>query len=85
VFVDKVFRKIYGSVKDEVSEQFRKLHNKKLHQLYRSLSDVRKVKYRSVRWAGYVAKMGYTRNAYRILVGKRLVNSTCKTEEQLKG
>jgi hypothetical protein len=47
-----------------------KLHNEELHNLYSSLSIIRMIKSRRMRWAGHVARMGEKRNAYRILVGK---------------
>jgi hypothetical protein len=49
---------------------WRKLHNEELHNLYSSPNIIRMIKLRRVRWAGHVARMGETRNAYRILVGK---------------
>jgi hypothetical protein len=52
-----------------LSEEFRKLHNEELHDLYSSPSIIRIIKSRRTRWAGYVARMG-ERNTYRLLVGK---------------
>jgi hypothetical protein len=49
---------------------WRKLHNEELHNLYSSPSIIRIIKSRRMRLAGHVARMGETRNAYRILVGK---------------
>jgi hypothetical protein len=46
------------------------MHNEELHNLYSSPNIIRKIKSRRVRLAGHVARMGETRNAYRILVGK---------------
>jgi hypothetical protein len=48
----------------------KQLHNEKLHNLYSSPNIIRMIKSRRMRWAGHVARMGETRNAYRILVGK---------------
>jgi hypothetical protein len=48
---------------------WRKLHNEELHDLYSSPDIIRMIKSRRMRWAGHVARMGETRNAYRILVG----------------
>ncbi|PNF21716.1 hypothetical protein B7P43_G10362, partial [Cryptotermes secundus] len=48
----------------------RKLYNEELHNLYSSPSIIRMIKSRRTRWAGHIARMGETRNAYRILVGK---------------
>jgi hypothetical protein len=53
-----------------VTGEWRKLHNKELHNLYSSPSIIRIIKSRRMRWAGHVARMGEKRNAYRLLVGK---------------
>ena len=47
-----------------------KLHNAELHELYSSTNIIRNLKSRRLRWAGHVARMGQSRNAYRVLVGK---------------
>jgi hypothetical protein len=54
----------------EVTGDSRKLHNEELHNLYSSLNIIRMMKSKRVRWAGHAARMGETRNTYRILVGK---------------
>jgi hypothetical protein len=56
--------------RDEVIRDWRKLHNKKLHNLYLLPSTIRIIKSRRIRWTGHVASMGTKRNAYRLLVGK---------------
>jgi hypothetical protein len=66
----RVLRRIFGPKTNEVSGGWRKLHNKELHNLYSSSNIIRMMKSRRMRWAGHVARMGETRNAYRILVGK---------------
>jgi hypothetical protein len=48
----------------------RKLHNEELHNLYSSPNIIRMIKSRRMRWAGHVARLGETGNAYRVLVGK---------------
>jgi hypothetical protein len=53
-----------------VTGEWRKLHNKELHDLYSSSNIIRIIKSRRMRWAGHVARMGEKRNAYRLLVGK---------------
>jgi hypothetical protein len=53
-----------------VTGGWRKLHNEEFHNLYSSPDIIRMIKSRRMRWAGYVARMGAKRNAYRILVGK---------------
>jgi hypothetical protein len=47
-----------------------KLHNEELRDLYSSPSIIRITKWRRVRWAGHLARMGEKRNVYRLLVGK---------------
>jgi hypothetical protein len=49
---------------------WRKLHNEELHNLHSSPNIIRIIKPRRMRWAGHVARIGETWNAYRILVGK---------------
>jgi hypothetical protein len=56
--------------RDNVTGDWRKLHNEELHNLYSWPNIIRMVKSRRMRWTGNVARMGETRNAYRILVGK---------------
>jgi hypothetical protein len=41
-----------------------------LYALYSSPNIIRVIKSRKLRWAGYVARMGERRGAYRALVGK---------------
>ncbi|KAJ4446915.1 hypothetical protein ANN_13616 [Periplaneta americana] len=70
VFENKVVRKIFGAKRDEVTGEWRKLHNTELHALYSSPDIIRNIKSRRLRWAGHVARMGESRNAYRVLVGR---------------
>jgi hypothetical protein len=56
--------------KGGVTGGWRKLHNEELHNLYSSPSIIRIIKWRRMRWAGHVARMGEKRNVYRLLVGK---------------
>ncbi|KAJ4434341.1 hypothetical protein ANN_22900 [Periplaneta americana] len=70
VFENKVLRKILGAKRDEVTGEWRKLHNAELHALYTSPDIIRNIKSRRLRWAGYVVCMGESRNAYRVLVGR---------------
>jgi hypothetical protein len=71
VFENRVLRRMFGPKRDEVTGEWRKLHNKELHDLYSSPSLITIIKSRRMRWAGHVARMGDKRNAYRLLVGKR--------------
>ncbi|KAJ4436507.1 hypothetical protein ANN_16538 [Periplaneta americana] len=70
VFENKVLRKIFGAKRDEVTGEWRKLHNTELHALYSSPDVIRNIKSRCLRWTGHVARMGESRNAYRVLVGR---------------
>jgi hypothetical protein len=53
-----------------VTRELRKLHNEELRDLCSSLSIIRIIKSRRMRWAGHVARMGEKRNVYRLSVGK---------------
>jgi hypothetical protein len=57
VFENRVLRRILGPKKDEVTREWRKLHNEELHDLYSSPSKIRKINSRMKRWAGHVARM----------------------------
>jgi hypothetical protein len=70
VFENRVLGIIFGPKKDEVTKEWRKLHNEELHNLYSSHNIVRKIKSRRMRRVGHVAHMGEGRGVYRILVGK---------------
>ena len=70
MFENKVLRNIFGAKKDEIRREWRKLHNAELHALYPSPNIIRILKSRRLRWAGYVARMEQSRNAYRVLVRK---------------
>jgi hypothetical protein len=63
-----MLRRIFGPKRDEVTGEWRKLHNEQLHNLYSSPN--RMIKSRRMRLAGHVARTEDKRNAYRILVGK---------------
>jgi hypothetical protein len=67
VFEDRVLRRLLGPKRDEVTGEWRKLHNEELHDLYSSPSIIRIMKAR-MRWAEHVARMGENRNACRLLV-----------------
>jgi hypothetical protein len=69
VFENRVLR-IFGPKRDEVTGEWRKLHNAELHDLYSSPDIIRQIKSRRMRWAEHVARIGEGRNVYRVLVGK---------------
>ena len=70
VFENMVLRRIFGPRRDEVTGEWRRLHNEELSHLYSSPNIVRVMKSRRMRWAGHVARMGEERVVYRVLVGK---------------
>jgi hypothetical protein len=71
VFENRMLRRIFGPKRDEVTGEWRKLHNEELHEVYSSPSIIRIIKARKMRWAGHVARMGNKINMYRLLVGTR--------------
>ena len=70
VFENRVRRKTFGLERDEVTGEWRKLHNEELYDLQYSPKVIRVIKSRRMRRAGHVARMGERRGAYRVLVGK---------------
>jgi hypothetical protein len=72
VFENRVLRRIFGPKRDEVTGEWRKLHNEELRDLYSSPTIIIIIKSRRMRWAGHVARIGEKRNAYRLLVGRDL-------------
>jgi hypothetical protein len=63
VLENRVLRRIFGPKRDEVTGEWREFHNEELRDLYSSPSTIRIIKWRRMRWAGYVARMGEKRNA----------------------
>jgi len=70
VFENRVPRRIFGPKRDEVTGEWRKIHNEELNDLYCSPNITRVIKSRRMRWAGLVTRMRERRDAYRVLVGK---------------
>jgi hypothetical protein len=70
VFGNRVLRRIFEPKRDEVPGEWRKLHNKKLNDLYPSPSNFRVIKSRRMRQAGHVASMGDSTGGYKVLVRK---------------
>jgi hypothetical protein len=55
---NRVLTRIFGPKRDDVTRDWRKLHNEELHNLYSSSNIIRMIKSRRMRWAGYVARIG---------------------------
>ena len=64
---NRVLGRIFGPKRDEVTWEWRKLHNEKLNDLYCSPNIVRVIKLRRMRWAGHVARILERRGVYKIL------------------
>jgi hypothetical protein len=70
VFENRVLRGTFGPKRDEITGEWRRLHNEELNDLYCSPNTVRVIKSTRMRWAAHVARMGERRGVYRVLVGK---------------
>jgi hypothetical protein len=66
----RVLWRTYGPKRDEVTGEWRKLHNEEVHLLYSSPDLFRQIKSRRMRWVRHVARMGEDRRVYRVLAGK---------------
>jgi hypothetical protein len=66
VFESRVLRRMLGPKRDEVTGDWRRLHNKELHNLYSFPNIIRQIKSRRMKWAEHVAHMGQERNVYRV-------------------
>jgi hypothetical protein len=74
VFENRVLRRIFGPERDDVTGEWRKLHNEDLHDLYSSPSIIRVGKLRRMRWAGHVTR-----------IGRRGTSVCCWRESQREG
>jgi len=70
VFENGVLRRVFGPERDEVTGEWRKLHNEELSDRCSSPNTFRVIESRRMRCVGRVARMGERRGAYRVLVGK---------------
>jgi len=70
VFENRVLRRIFGPKMDEVTREWRKLHDEELNDLYSSPYIVQVIKSRRMRWVGHVVHMGERRGVYWVLVRK---------------
>ena len=66
----EVVRRIFVLRRNEVTGEWRRLHNEEPNDLYSSPNILRVIKSRRIRWAGHVARMGEEKGVYRVLVGK---------------
>ena len=70
MFENRVLGGIFGPTRDEVTGEYKKLHNQEPKDMYSSPNIVRVIKSRRMRWVGHVARRGERRCACRVLVGK---------------
>ena len=64
MFENRVLRRVFGPKRDEMTGEWRRLHNEELHDLYCAPNIVRVIKSRRMSLAGHVACMGEGRDAY---------------------
>jgi hypothetical protein len=79
VFENRVLRGIFGLKRDEVTGEWRRLHNEELYDLYSSPNIMRVIKSRRMRWAGHVARMGRREVHTGFLLGGLRKETTWKT------
>jgi len=89
VFENRVLRRVFGLKRDEVTGEWRKLHNEEVRDLYSLPNIVRVVKSRRMRWAWHVARMGEGTVVHGVLVGKPegkrpLERPRCRWEDNIK-
>jgi hypothetical protein len=70
VFQNRVLKRIFGPKREELTEEWRKLHNEEHNDLYASPNIFRVIKSRKLIWVGHVVCMVERRCVYRVLVGK---------------
>jgi hypothetical protein len=88
-FENRVLTRIFGPKRDEVTGEWRRLHNKVIYALNSSPEIIRVIKSRRLRWAGHVAHRGEWRCVYTGLVGKPrgrspLERPRCRREDNIK-
>ena len=89
VFENRVLRRIFGPKRDEVTRDWKKLHNEELNDLNSSSNICRVIKSRRMRLAGHLARIGQRRGLYGVLVGKpegkrSLGRPRCRYEDNIK-
>ena len=70
VLKNRTLRKLFGPKRDEITEEWRRLHNEELYDFYSFPNIIRVSNSRRMRWAGYMARMEDRRGAYKVLMGR---------------
>ena len=70
MFENRALKRIFEPKREDVTREWRKLHNEELNGLYCSLDIFLVIKSRIMRFVGHVARSGERRCVYRVLVGK---------------
>jgi hypothetical protein len=89
VFENRVLRRVFGPKRDEVTGEWRKLHNEELQTFYLLPDIITQIKSRRMRWAEHVTRTGEDRKAYTFLVGKPegkrpLGRPRCRWEDEIR-
>jgi hypothetical protein len=89
VLENRVLGRLFGPKKDDVTREWRKLHNVELNYHYYSPNIVRVIKSGRMIWVGHVACIGVSKAVYRVLMGKPegkspLGRSRCRREDNMK-
>ena len=84
MFENRVLRRVFGTKRDEVTGELRKLHNEELRDLYSLPNIERVVKSRRMKWAVHVARMREGRGVHRVLVGKLEGEARRRWEDNIK-
>jgi len=70
VFENRVLRRTFGPLGDNVTGEWKKLHNEELNDLYFAPNIFWVINSRKIKWTGLVERMRESRGIYRLLVGK---------------
>ena len=89
MFENGVLRRIFGRKRDEVTGEWRRLHNEELNDLYSSPNIIWVMKLRRIKWVGHLVCMVESRVAHMVLVGKHegkrpLGRPKCRWEDNIK-
>ena len=79
MFENMVLRRIFGPRREEVTGEWRRLHNEELNDLYSTPNIVRVIKSRRMRWAGHLGRMGEERGCIGSWWGNRREKTTGET------